>query len=474
MTLTLGTLLLPDAGALTFTHTLGGGGMPPAVAASPAAPLETGAAEAATPWAELLSGLEQAPSWRQAQAEAQASEARSRQGAIRAWAPRLDATARREEQRQRYNGVQLSSPGSSSELTATLPLWRPADRADARSQNATAEQSRWQARLRRQTLAVQASQAYLEAAEAAEQWRLTLAHITALEGHALAQQRRLSAGVGTVVDLLETDTRLEQARARADQLRSRAASSTLRLQELSGRPVQTPSGLRPLHPGTLDEEPAALLDASPTPPADHPQRRAAQAEVEASQEALRARSAESWQPTLDATASRVHTRQTQRFDGLTERQDVRANNVGLVLNWPLFTSGLQQARHSEGAAMLAGALARLDEVESRLTTGLVDALQRRAQARRQVVRSQAVLTSASTTLAAVLKAWQAGLRGTPDLLDAQARVHEANMGLASARIDAMRSGAEALALLDELDGPHIAAWQGAFEASALPPFSLEP
>lgn len=268
--------------------------------------------------------------------------------------------------------------------------------------------------------------------------------------------------------------RQDQAQARADQLASRVRSRALRLARLSGQSVALPCGLVPadVAAGAVDLPP--LEGATAEALSRHPEVMAAQAGVQASQEASRARSAESWQPTLDATAGRSRTRQTQRFEGLSDRQDIRTDSVGVVLNWPLFSSGLHEAKQRESAALLTAAQARLDDTEARVRADLQDAYQRHAQAQRHEARQQAVLTSALATQAAVHKAWLAGLRGTTDLLDAAAQVHEARMAQASARIAALQAGVDALALLDQLDVPHVAPWLALFETAALPPDPAQP
>ena len=144
----------------------------------------------ATSWATLLAELDQAHGVREAQARAEASEAVSQQSQVRAWLPRLDASLRTDNQRQRYNGLASRTPSSASTLQATLPLWRPAERADARAEQAAAEQAQRQADLRRQSLARELSQTYLQAVEAAEHTRLTQTHLMALAQQALAVVRR--------------------------------------------------------------------------------------------------------------------------------------------------------------------------------------------------------------------------------------------------------------------------------------------
>lgn len=469
----IGAACWSDAHALIFSQHLSW----PSAAARPAAadrPTEAPVAvtqQAATTWAALLGGLDQAHGVRQARARAEASEALSEQSQVRAWLPRLDASVRADDQRQRYNGLASRTPSSASTVQATLPLWRPAERAEARAEGAAAEQAQWQTRLRRQTLARELSQDYLAAVEAAEHARLTRAHLAALAQQSRAHDKRLQAGLGTVLDSLETRARQEQALAQSEQLTSRLRSLTLTLSRLSGMAVAPPDGLSPLTPSP--HGPGVVLpplaEATAQVLASHPEVLDARAGVRGSLETLRARDAERWQPTLDATASHGRTRQTQRFEGLSDRQDIRTDAVGLVLNWPLFSSGLQHARQREAAALLSAAQARLDDAESRVSAELQDAYQRHGQSLRHQARQEAVLASAQATLDAVQKAWLAGLRSTTDLLDAQQRLHDARMASASAKVATLQAGSDALALLGQLDAAHIAPWLDLFDAASTSP-----
>lgn len=419
----------------------------------------------ATSWTTLLAELNHAHAWREAQARAEASEALSQQSQVRAWLPRLDASLRTDNQRQRYNGLASRTPSSASTLQATLPLWRPAERADARAEQASAEQAQRQADLRRQSLVRELSQTYLQAVEAAEHSRLTQAHLAALDAQAQAHHKRLQAGLATVLDALETRARQQQSQAQSEQLLSRLRSLTLTLSRLSRLPVRAPAGLNPLVPQVSGLTLPPWSDAQDQALASHPEILEARAGVRASLQTTHARDAERWQPTLDATASHSRTRQTQRFEGLSERQDIRTDAVGLVLNWPLFSSGLQDARQREAAALLSAAQARLDDAESRVSTELRDAYQRHEQAQRQQRHQEAVVESAQATLDAMRKAWLAGLRSTTELLDAQQRLHDARMASASARVATIQAGSDALALLGLLDAQHIAPWLDWFDAA---------
>ena len=180
-----------------------------------------------------------------------------------------------------------------------------------------------------------------------------------------------------------------------------------------------------------------------------------------------ARHAEAWQPTVDAVASASRTRQTQRFEGVTERQSLNTQAIGVQLNWPLFSGGYQQGRVQEATALLTRAQAQLDQIEAEVHTSLRDAYQRRAQAQSVIAAQQDVEATATATHAAVHKAFVAGLRTNLDLLNAQQQIYSARQSLVTARVTALSAHIDILALLDRLDAAHVAPLSAHLDPPAL-------
>ncbi len=455
---------------------------------STAAPDGAGALGTRATWPVLLQRVGQSADARAATADANATAAQSRQQWAAAWMPRLDAQATSSRQQQRYNGLDSQTPSSVASLTATLPLWRPAERASADALAHTAEQARWQARSRQLAAAQELSQAWLDAAEAAEQWRLTQDHSRLLDEQLVINERRLQSGLGTVLDPLETRTRQSQMQAQSNQLAARLRSQALALERLSGGPVSAPKGLAPREAGSatvpspspspawaslnslssFNPELPTLADALTIAQDRYPALQEARLGVQAARETTRARHAEAWQPTLDASASASRTRQTQRFEGISEQQDIRTRAVGVQLNWPLFTGGVQSERHNEAAALLTAAEARVDSAQARLDTGLRDAYQRLEQARLRQARLGTLVDTAQATQEAIQRAWSAGLRSHTDLLNAQQQLFDARLSLASARVAALQAATDVLSWLDWLDADHIAPWMSQFELAIAP------
>ncbi len=419
-------------------------------------PAPLAAVSYATPWPQLLSWAdERAASNRASDAGVQAAQAQSRQAWAAAWMPRLDASASGYQQKQTYNGIDLRIPTSSLTLSATMPLWRAAERAGARAQEAVATQAQWQARGNRASVARDVSLAYVSAAEGAEQRRLAQAQLQLLQDQLHINDRRLQAGAGTVLDVLETRTRVDQARASLQDINTRLASQRLLLERLTAQSVILPQGLN----AAATEVPVVVPEAAQAEAlaADrNPQLQDTTAQINAAQATLQGRRAESWQPTIDAVAQANRSRQVQRFEGVSEEQNTTTQSVGLQLNWALFTGGVQQGRTQEGAALLSQAMARRDDAQGQVEASLRDAYQTLAQARAVIEVQRDVETTASSAFDAVKKAFTAGVRNNLDLLNAQQQIYAARQSLVTARVAAINAQVTILALLDQLDATSVA------------------
>lgn len=422
----------------------------------------------ATPWPRMLLAAEQqAASNRAFDAGAQAAQALSQQARATAWMPRADASASASRRRQQINETTVNTPATSLSVSATWPLWHAADQATAQARAAQADQAQWQARTSRANVARELSVAYLTAIEAAEQRRLTLAQQALLQEQWRINERRLQAGAGTILDVLETRTRIDQTRATLQDLDTRLATQRLTLERLSGQTVVLSAGLQddvshmPTVVTKLDE---ALMLA----PSRHPPLRDALAQVKAASATEQARTAERWQPTVDAVASTSLVREVPQLDGFSQSQTTKEHAIGVQMNWALFTGGLQQGRTREAAALLIQAEARRDDAQTQVESNLRDAYQTLSQARQVISLQRQVAQTASATYEALRKAFVAGLRTNLDLLNAQQQIYTARQSLVSARTNALAAQVTILALLDQLDADHVAPLMPLFDTAPLP------
>ncbi|MDO9005431.1 MAG: TolC family protein [Aquabacterium sp.] len=442
----------------------------PAPSSHPSKPAPTAGEQAsrATPWPRmLLAADQQAASNRAFDAGAQAAQALSRQAWATAWMPRADASASASRRRQQINETTVNTPATALSVSATLPLWRAADQATAQAQAAQAEQAQWQARGSRTNVARELSMAFLMAIEAAEQRRLTLAQQDLLQEQWRINDRRLQAGAGTILDVLETRTRIDQSRVTVQDLEARLATQKLTLERLSHQAVTLATGFHE-HSPDLPTAVSSLDEALLLAPNRHPPLRDALAQVKAATATDQARTAERWQPTVDAVASTSLVREVPQLDGFSQRQTTRERAIGVQMNWALFTGGFQQSRTRESAALLIQAQARRDEAQAQVEAALRDAYQTLSQARQVITLQRQVEQTASATYEALRKAFVAGLRTNLDLLNAQQQIYTARQSLVTARINALSAQVNILALLDQLDADHVTPLMPLFDTAPLP------
>jgi outer membrane protein TolC len=424
--------------------------------------------EGVTPLRQLLNAAnEHAAAVRAANADAQAARAVEQQAWAKAWMPSLDFGASRSRLRQTYNDADLRVPASDIKLTATVPVWQASDRAIAQAQDARAAQASWLARQQRANVSHDLCLAYLHAAAAAEQRRLADAQLTLLQTQLDINDRRLQSGVGTILDQLETRTRIDQVRATSQEQRMRTTTQRLLIERLTGQAITLPAGFHPRATELPDDLPAEA-DALEEAPHANPQIQSTQADLLAAQAVAKARDAEFWQPTLDAQVWSEKQRQTQRFDGLSDTQNINTKSaVGVILNWPLFSGGQQHGRVREAAASLSKAEANHDDALTTVQGGLRDAYQSLTQARAMLRAQHDVEQTAQATYEAVRKAFTAGLRTNIDLLNAQQQIYAARQSQLDARLTGLTAYINILTLLDELDEAHVASLSAQFDTVTL-------
>jgi len=438
-----------------------------ALTPAPAAPPSLGQAP---PWGTLLSAAsDQAAANRAADAGVQAAEGVRQQAWATAWMPRADASASASRRRQQINDTVVNTPATALSLSATLPLWRAAEQAHARAQASQVTQAEWQARTSRATVARDLSIAYLTALEAAEQRRLTVAQQDLLQEQFRINDRRLQAGAGTILDVLETRTRLDQRHAALQDLDTRLATQRLTLERIGGQPVLLPAGFRDGLGQAVPTAVPSLEEALLLAPGRNPALLEATAQIASATAIDQARTAERWQPTVDAVASTSLVREVPQLDGFSQRQTTKERAIGVQMNWALFTGGAQQGRTREAAALLIQAQARRDEAQAQLDAGLRDAYQTLSQARQVIALQSQVEQTATATHDALRKAFVAGLRTNLDLLNAQEQIYTARQNLVTARINALAAQVNILALLDQLDAEHIAPLLALLDSTPLPP-----
>lgn len=361
------------------------------------------------------------------------------------WLPQVTLSASRQRNDLRTRSAASSTqPGgvteqaytsSTQQLTLRQAIWQPAQDAAvavAAAQAAEAESGELQAR---QDLALRVAEAYFEYLLAEQQIALVEAQTAAHARQLEAARRALEAGSGTRTDIDEAQARLDLDGADALLAHQQLERARLMLEQQVGQPVESAARLdaarfdaTPPEPGALDDWLRLAAHFSAELQALQARRDAAAHEVE------RARARH--QPTLDLVLQ--HSRNSPES---STRQDSRSLNrsIGLQFNLPIYAGGGHDAA-------LRQAQAELQRQEALLAAARLDLQLRVQQTHRSVqeglqrVRAlQQALRSAEQMVRSVGRSYQAGVRSTVDVLDAEQRLVEARRNLLQTRLTTLLS-----------------------------------
>ncbi|OQW89046.1 MAG: channel protein TolC [Rhodoferax ferrireducens] len=325
----------------------------------------------------------------------------------------------------------------SATVSASQPLYRPANVA-------TAEQGKKQAALAQaqllaadQDLIVRVSQAYFDVLAAQDNLDFVKAQKTAVSEQLASAKRNFEVGTATI-----TDTREAQAKSDLVLAQEIAAENDLRIKKLAldqvtGRAVAAPKPLAVpvvLPAITPDEVAPWVAQSQELSPAVQQARLAlevAQLETQKAQAGHK--------PTLDLTGSYNITKN----DGSASYAgDYRTNaaTVGLAFNLPLFAGYAIQNRVKETVALEEKSRSDLDAATRNVAQGTRSAFFGVQSGLGQVKALEAAEASSQSALDATKLGYQVGVRINIDVLNAQTTLFDTKAKLAKARYDVLLGG----------------------------------
>ncbi|HET9599215.1 MAG TPA: TolC family protein [Anaeromyxobacteraceae bacterium] len=261
--------------------------------------------------------------------------------------------------------------------------------------------------------------------------------VDSAEEQARSAERAVAAGTGVPLAVLQARTeavrrRSDLARARADLERARLASGVL-----LGRaePVRIPAALEP---GAPAPDARALLEEAQ---GRRPELRAATEQIAAAERQLTAARLR-WLPQLSASGAvfaQTEPLPTGQEDGW---------RVTVDATWPIFEGGAREGRshQAEAAAREARAAAEAERVA--VAQEVEDAVRDVDVAGERLRLAEDQVTLAGEAAATARRGFAGGVSSSLDVLDANDRLYQAEVGLADSRA---RLGA-ALAALDRAVG----------------------
>jgi outer membrane protein len=320
-------------------------------------------------------------------------------------------------------------------LSATQPLYRPANWATYEQGLKQVDLARAQLESASQDLIVRTSQAYFDVLAAQDTLTFVRAQKEAVSEQLASAKRNFEVGTSTI-----TDTREAQARYDLVTAQEIAAENDLRVRKIA---LDQLVGVTEAQPIRL----AAPVNLPGVMPADvntwvrqsellHPAIRQAQTTAEIAD--LEVKKAEAGhKPTLDATASYNVTKNPSNTaqSGISSRANT--SNIGLLLNVPLFAGFSTQNRIKETLSLRDKALSDLEGTRRAVSQNVRTAYFGVQSGQGQVKALEAAELSSQSALDANKLGYQVGVRINIDVLNSQSQLFQTKRDLAQARYNVL-------------------------------------
>ena len=320
-------------------------------------------------------------------------------------------------------------------LSATQPLYRPANWAVYEQGFKQIELARAQLEAAQQDLIVRTSQAYFDVLAAQDTLTFVRAQKEAVAEQLASAKRNFEVGTATI-----TDTREAQARYDLVNAQEIAADNDLRVKKLAldtlvgqnearPQPLLTPVNLPPMLPADM----ATWVQQSEVL---HPAIRQARSNVDIAE--LEVKKAEAGhKPTLDATASYGVTKNPSNTaqNGFSSR--ATGTSVGVLLNVPLFAGFATQNRIRETLFLRDKAQSDLDGTRRAVAQSTRSAYLGVESGLGQVKALEAAELSSQSALDANKLGYQVGVRINIDVLNSQSQLYQTKRDLAQARYNVL-------------------------------------
>ncbi len=337
-------------------------------------------------------------------------------------------------------------------LSASQPLYRPANRAAYDQGLKLVEQSRAQLDGASQDLIIRTSQAYFDVLAAQDTLTFVQAQKKAVAEQLAFAQRNFEVGTSTI-----TDTREAQARYDLVTAQEIAADNDLRvkkiaLDQLVGRADTLPHPLaEPVSlPALLPAQPNAWVQQAEQ---QHPTVRQALSALDVAELEV-AKAEAGHKPTLDAVASYNVTRNPSGTTQFTGASRNNSTTLALQFNVPLFAGFAIENRLREALSLKDKARSDLDFARRSVALGTRTAYFGVLSGQGQVRALEAAELSSQSALDANKLGYQVGVRINIDVLNAQSQLFQTKRDLAQARYNVLLGGLrlrQANGTLTELD-----------------------
>ena len=345
------------------------------------------------------------------------------------------------------NRVNIDSPTAAVEstfgnhgasLSASQPLYRPANVATARQGQRQAELAKAQLTSAEQDLIVRVTQAYFDVLAASDSLTFIQAQKAAVSEQLASAKRNFEVGTATITDTREAQARYDLTLAQEIAVQNDLRVKKITLDQLTGqtgatpKPLALPVAIAETTPNDVNSWVAQSEDANPAIQQARLGLEVAQLETQKAQAGNK--------PTLDLNASYAVTQN----NGIASKSDAdyrtNVSSVGLAFNLPLFAGFAIQNRIKETVSLEDKARSDLEGARRNVALATRSAFFGVQSGLGQVKALEAAETSSQVALDATKLGYQVGVRVNVDVLNAQTALYDTKAKLAKARYDVLVGG----------------------------------
>ena len=331
--------------------------------------------------------------------------------------------------------IDRSYNSQNATLSASQPLYRPANWATYAQGFKQVDVARAQLEAAEQDLVVRTAQAYFDVLAAQDSLTVVRAQKAAVDEQLAFAKRNFEVGTSTITDSREAQARFDLVTAQeiaADndlRVKKIALDQLVGITESQPKRLLAPAALPPLVPADVN----AWVQRSE---GVHPSIRLAQGGLDIAE--LEGNKAEAGhKPTLDLTASYNVTRNPSSFAQTGTSSRTNTSNVGLLVNVPLFAGFSTQNRIRETLSLKDKARSDLEGARRTVAQATRSAYFGVLSGQGQVKALEAAELSSQSALEANKLGYQVGVRINIDVLNAQSQLFQTRRDLAQARYNVL-------------------------------------
>ena len=329
-------------------------------------------------------------------------------------------------------GQSKAYASNSATLSASQPLYRPANLANYRQAQKQIDLAAAQIKAAEQDLIVRVSQAYFDVLSSKDSLTFVRAQKTAVAEQLAAAKRNFEVGTTTITDTREAQARYDLVLAQEIATENDLSVKKLALDLLVGASNTDPKSL--ILPVQLKAPQPADIQTWVMQSADHPGITQARVALDIAKLEVD-KSTAGHKPTVDLTAGYTPTRYK---DGYTATQvDTNATSISLNFNLPLFAGFATQNRIKETVALEEKARTDLEAAERNVAQATRTAYLGLQSGLGQVNALAAAEASSQSALDANLLGYKVGVRINIDVLNSQSQLYQTKRDLAKARYDVL-------------------------------------